>query len=402
MPSFHYQAFDAQGQTVSGTLTAPDEATVRARVREQGLFPTEVALRQEASVGPLLGGGSVSDRDLGATTRLMGTLMGAGFPVVDALDTLVAQTAHPRMRQVLDDVRARVREGAKLSGALSTHDDVFPELYVHMVRAGEASAALEVVLSELADYLEVRSKVRNKLRAALAYPAVMTATGLIIVGFLVAWVVPTMADLLRSGGQELPLITKVLMFLGDLMLNWWWTFPFLVGGAVMGARVALATEGGRRAADAWTLQIPGLGSLVLKMSMARFARLFGVLLRAGVPILTALEIVREVVDNVLLREVLVKARDEVERGAVLADPLRASGLFPPLVCDMVAAGQRSGRLTETLDRLSQGYDAEVESAIETFLALLEPALILVMAGAVSFVVAGVLLPIFEMNNAGGF
>lgn len=402
MPSYRFEALDPGGDKTTGVLTAPDEAAARARVREQGLFPVEITEDSGAArVLPRMRGG-VSDRELAGVTRLLATLLAAGFPVVDALGTLCNQSAHPRLAQTLDDVRTRVQEGGKLSMALEAHRDIFPGLYVQMVRAGETGAALEQVLGELADYLEVRSKVRDKFRAALAYPAVMTLVGTVMLGFLVAWVVPTMADLLKSGDKELPLITQVLMLVGDLLLGYWWAIPFLFFGAWTGARMALATEAGRARADWVALKMPVLGDLVVKMSMARFARLFGVLLSSGVPVLQALEIVQGVVDNVHISGALEKARLEVARGAALADPLRASGLFPPLVVDMVAAGQRSGKLTETLARLSEGYDSEVASAIETLMALLEPILILAMSVAVSFVVAGVLLPIFEMNNLRGF
>lgn len=396
MPVFEYEALSAEGARITGSLSAPDEVVARARIREQGHFPTDLREKSEGDGG--LFAAKVKDRDLAATTRLMATLIGAGFPVVDALETLVKQQANPRLRRVLEDVRIRVREGGKLSGALETHPELFPDLYVQMVRAGETGSALQVVLNELADYLEVRSRVADKLTSALAYPLVMLVVGVAMICFLVAWVVPTMADLLRQGGMQLPMVTRLLMLLGNLLISFWWVLPFLFAGAVAGFRVALGTEGGRSAWDWFLIRSPGLGDLVLKVAMARFARLLGVLLKAGVPILQALEIVREVVQNVHLAAALERTRLEVTKGATLADPLAASGLFPPLVVDMVAAGQRAGKLTETLDRLSAGYDSEVESALETFMALLEPILILVMAVAVSFVVAGVLLPIFEMNN----
>jgi general secretion pathway protein F len=402
MPVFRYQALNESGQKVHGVLNAPNEVTARARVREQGLFPTSLEVGPESRLALPSFGKPVGDRDLAATTRLLATLLAAGFSVVEALSTLSNQSASPHMAQIVRDVRNRVEEGGRLSSGLEAHPEVFPELYIQMVRAGEGSAALFEVLSELADYLEVRSKVRDKLQAALAYPAIMTVVGLGMLAFLVAWVVPTMAELLRSGGRDLPLITTILMFLGDILLGYWWSFPFLGFGGYTALRMYLATESGRDNYHWFLLRAPGLGNLNLKMSMARFSRLFGVLLQAGVPVLQALEIVRGVVDNIHIARVLEQARTEVAKGASISDPLRASGLFPPLVVDMIAAGQRAGKLTETLHRLAEGYDSEVESAIETFMALLEPMLILIMAVAVSFVVAGVLLPIFEMNNLRGF
>lgn len=399
MPSYSYIALNEIGDEVRGDLNAPDERAARARVREQGLFLTSLEEKQESILVAQRG---VSDRDLAAVTRLFGTLLQAGFPVVDALATLGNQSANPYLSRVLEDVRTRVQEGGKLSQALEAHNNIFPELYVHMVRAGETGSALQTVLLELAEYLEKRSKVRNKLYAALAYPMVMTIVGMVMLGFLVSWVVPTMAELLAAGEKELPLITKALMFFGNLLIQWWWTIPFLVFGASVAARMVMATETGVARVHYLALRTPALGDLVHKMIMARFARLFGVLLKSGVPILQALEIVEGVVGNVHIRAALVRARVEVAKGANLSEPLRQSGWFPPLVVDMVGAGQRAGKLTETLDRLSEGYDSEVEAAIETFMALLEPVLIIVMAVAVGFVVAGVLLPIFEMNDMQGF
>lgn len=406
MPVFRYQALDDSGRKVAGVLNAPDLVTARTRVREQGYFPTSVVEGPASERGsmaelPTFGGG-ISDRELAASTRLLGTLIAAGFSVVDALGTLTNQSANPRLSRVLDDVRNRVQEGGRLSSGLEAHPEIYPHLYIQMVRAGEEAAALQEVLNELADYLEVRSKVRDKLQAALAYPAIMTLVGLVMLSFLVAWVVPTMAEVLRSGGKQLPWITRLLMLCGDLLLNWWWAMPFVVFAVFTGTRMYLATEAGRDRFDLLRLRMPGLGDLVVKMSMARFSRLLGVLLKAGVKVLHALEIVQGVVDNVHLARAIEHARTEVAKGSNLADPLRSSGLFPPLVIDMIAAGQRAGKLNETLARLSEGYDSEVEASIETFMALLEPLLILVMAVAVSFVVAGVLLPIFEMNNLRGF
>ena len=403
MPVYRYEALDDRGHKVAGVLTAPDEPSARSRVRDLGHFPTALELgTEDAPVRFGLSRARVSDRDLAGITRLLGTLLGAGFPVVEALGTLANQSSHPGMSEVLDDVRTRVQEGGKLSSGMEAHPEIFPGLYIQMVRAGETGAALEQVLSELAAYLEVRAHVRNKLQAALAYPAIMTLVGTVMLTFLVAWVVPTMADVLTAGGRKLPLITRLLLWGGDLILNWWWTAPFLLFGAITGWRMALATETGRGWADQAALDVPVLGDLTLKMTMARFARLLGVLLSAGVPVLRALEIVQGVVENVHIASALEKARIEVARGASLADPLRSSGLFPPLVVDMIAAGQQSGKLTDTLSRLAEGYDNEVEAALETFMAVLEPILILVMAAAVSFVVAGVLLPIFEMNTMRGF
>lgn len=402
MPVYRYEALNDAGQKVAGVCNAPDEVTARNRVRDQGLFPTSLEEGHETRFELPRFGGVVSDRELAATTRLLATLLAAGFPVVEALTTLTNQSSNPRMSQIVGDVRNRVEEGGKLSSGLEAHPEIFPELYIHMVRAGEGSAALFEVLSELADYLEVRSKVRDKLRAALAYPTIMALVGCAMLGFLVAWVVPTMAELLQSGGKELPLITKILMLLGDILLGYWWSFPFLFLGGSVCLRMYLATEAGRDLYHRLSLDLPGLGSLNQKMSMARFARLFGVLLQSGVPVLQALEIVQGVVDNVHIARALDRARTEVAKGAHIADPLRESGLFPPLVVDMISAGQRAGKLNETLFRLAEGYDSEVEASIETFMALLEPILILVLAAAVSFVVIGVLLPIFEMNNLRGF
>ncbi len=402
MPSFQYKAFDASGNPVSGSMNAPDEATARNRIREQGFFPTELFEGKPSVASTIRFGGGVSDRQLAAMTRLLATLLQAGFSVVDALETLARQSAHPELGRVLQEVQIRVQEGGRLSDGMEAHPGIFPHLYVQMVRAGESGAALEAVLSEIADYLEVRSRVRDKFKAALAYPAIMTLVGTVMLGFLVAWVVPTMAEMLESGGKKLPFITTVLIFVGDLLLGWWWVTPFLAFGFVMAFRMALATEGGRSAWDTLMLRLPVFGDLFTKMSMARFSRLLAVLLGAGVPVLRSLEIVQSVMDNVHLSEALEAARVDVARGANIADSLRTSGLFPPLVVDMIAAGQRSGKLKETLYRLSSGYDSEVESSIELLMALLEPALILIMAVAVSFVVAGVLLPIFEMTNLRGF
>ena len=305
---------------------------------------------------------------------------------------------HP-LGRVLGRVRDRVNEGMALARALEEHPRVFPEVYVNMVGAGEAGGELESVLSRLADMLERRARLGNKVRAAMAYPAFMSLVAAGVVVFLLTFVVPSIAKLFVEMKRTLPWPTVALIAVSDFLRDYLWA----VGAAALTIwglfRLWAATESGRLLRDRWALKVPLFGPLFLKIAVSRFARTLGTLLASGVTILDALDIVKRVTGNACLARTIEDVKQSVRHGDSIANPLRRSGVFPPIVCHLVASGERGGNVEEGLLKVADIYDNEVESSVVALTSLLEPILILVMGLVVGFIVLAILLPVFEINQA---
>jgi general secretion pathway protein F len=337
-------------------------------------------------------------QELALLTRQFATLVKAGLPLMESLSTLIEQMEHARLQRVLTRVRQQVREGRSLTDALQAHPRVFSHIYVNMVRAGEESGTLETVLTRLADYCEGQVRLLRTVQSALTYPLLMVMVASAILIFLLVYVVPQVTQIFSDTGQTLPLMTRILVRCSNVLVVYWWLF--LVGGTVgaLGCIRILQTSQGREWYDRMVLRLPWVGRLLQRLSVARFARTLSTLLASGVPILTALDIVRHVVGNSLLRRALEEARSSVQEGESLAAPLRRSGLFPALLLQMIAVGERSGELEGMLARAAEAYDEEVATALSRFTSLLEPLTILVMGGVVLFIVLAILMPIFEINQ----
>lgn len=398
MALYRYTAIDSAGTSASGRLEAESDTAARDSLRTQGLFPTALDRLESAEPGttaPLMGPGL---RDVALFARQLGTLLEAGFTMVDSLGTIQGQTANGRLFTILGDLKDGVRRGESLSQAMERHDSLFPPMYVSMVLAGEKSGRLPDILARVADYLDRRLRLRNKILVSLAYPALMTLTGAGILVFLVTFIAPTLAEVFVEGERQLPMATLVLMETSRLARVWW---PAALAGLVLGTfllRRWLRTESGTRTWDRLSLKVPLLGPLRTTVAMARFARTLGVLLESGVEVLQAFDITGRVLDNHVLADAVEEARAQVSQGADLAGPLRASGLFPRLLVDMVGAGQKSGRLPQMLIKVADDMDEQVETQLALMTSLVEPLLILAMGAAVGFIVLAVVMPIFEMNR----
>jgi general secretion pathway protein F len=406
MPIYSYKGLTAQGQGVSGVVDADSPKSARLSLRRTGIFPTEVSEERLASpalsVSDTRGIASlferVSAQELALLTRQFATLAGAGLPLVECLSTLIEQMEQPVLKRVLSHVRQQVREGRSLADALRSHPRIFSEIYVNMVRAGEESGALEIVLSRLADYTEGQARLLRTVQSALTYPVLMVFVASAILIFLLAYVVPQVTRLFGETGQVLPLTTRILIGVSSFLASYWWSFLFLgVLTALVGARL-LRTSKGRERCDRILLRLPWVGRLLQRLSVARFARTLSTLLTSGVPILTALNIVTALMSNGLLRRVVEEARTRVQEGESLAAPLKRSGLFPALLIQMIAVGERSGELETMLARAADAYDEEVTTSLARLTSLLEPLTILIMGGVVLFIVMAILLPIFQLNQ----
>ncbi len=408
MALYEFQGLTEAGKTVKGMREADSQKALRELLRKEGVFLTAVhagaaqggrgGKDAQESGGRQFFVGSVKTGDIAIMTRQLATLVGASIPLVEALAALVDQVENPRLRRILSQVRQRVNEGSSLADALADHPKVFSNLYINMVRAGESSSALEIVLNRLADFTESQAKLRSKVMGALAYPAVMVIVAFIIVGILFTTVIPKVTQIFKDMDVALPIYTRVLIWLSEFASNYWYVAIMLAIVTVMGVRAWLRTPNGKLTSDRWQLKLPIIGDLTRLIAMSRFSRTLSTLLSSGVDVLVAMEIVRNIVGNIVLQEVIEKARDRIREGESIAEPLRRSQEFPPMVCHMIAVGERSNQLEEMLRKIADTYDNQVETRVTALTSLLEPIMIVLMGGGVAFVVASILLPILQMNS----
>ncbi|HUM09329.1 MAG TPA: type II secretion system inner membrane protein GspF [Myxococcaceae bacterium] len=421
MPVFEYRGLTPAGKQVKGLLEADSSRSLRQQLKRSGVFLTDVLAEREATaprrangaaavqpkqslgsrdvqLGKLLRGRVNSD-DVAIFTRQLSTLLHAGVTLIEALAALVDQTEKERLKRITSDVRTRVNEGSSLADALGQHGKVFGSLYVNMVRAGEASGALDAVLARLADFTEGQAKLRQKVLGTLIYPVIMTIIGSGILTLLMTVVVPKVTKIFESMKVTLPWTTRLLIFTSNTLADWWWLLlPLLVGGVVVFFRWK-ASPKGRPVWDRFVLRAPVFGSLVRMLSIARFTRTLATLLRSGVPLLTAMDITKNVISNGVLSAVVENARDAIREGESIAGPLKRSGEFPPLVHHMIAIGERSGQLEEMLLNVADSYETQVSVRIGALTALMEPLIIVAMGVAVAFVAFSILMPILQLNTS---
>jgi general secretion pathway protein F len=401
---FEYRGFAADGRTTKGIVDAESARAARAKLRKDGIFPTEV--REEAGARRVVqglrpaarDGKRVSAADLAVTTRQLATLVGAAVPLVESLRALADQVQHPTLKRVVTRVRERVNEGASLADALGEHPRLFSPLYVNMVRSGEASGALDVVLERLSDFTENQARVRNRVVAASLYPVIVVGFGGLILCYLLVAVVPQITQVFADQRVTLPWPTIALLAITDFLRGYWWLLIGVVLLALMALDRYRRTPSGRERLDALWLRLPVFGRLARMTGVARFTRTLATLLGAGVPMLPALGIVANVVTNRVLAGAVEQARTRVAEGDSLSEPLRRSGHFPPIVTHMIAVGEKSGELEAMLKKVADAYDEEVETRVVALTALLQPVLIIGMAGMVLFIVLAILLPIVDMNT----
>ncbi len=404
MPVFAYRGLSAEGRAVNGVVDADSARGARGKLRLLGVFPTEIseetAVRAPISLRDWLPsrGRKMSASDLSLLTRQLSALLSAGVQLVDALGTLSEQSAKPAVKKMLSQVRERVREGSSLADALAAHRQAFSDLYIGMVRAGEAAAALEAVLDRLADYSERQSEFISKVRGALTYPIIMMCVGAAIMGFLVTYVVPQVAMVFKESHAALPLATRILIGLSNVLINYWYLLLAALMGIIAAIVYGMSTARGRRLYDTMLLKAPYLGETMIRIICARFARTLGTLLSSGVQLLPALDAVKGVVTNGLLRDAVETARDSIRAGHGMGDTLKQSGLFPPLLVEMVKVGERSGELERMLDRVADTYEHEVSNSLSQMTTVLEPVMTLTMAAVIVFMMLAVLMPIFQLNQ----
>jgi general secretion pathway protein F len=404
MPVFAYRGLAPNGRTINGVIDADSPRNARGKLRELGIFPTELSPEQAATKAPAAQrwlprfGRRIPATELSLLTRQLSALLGAGVQLVDALGALSDQTSRAVTKRILSQVRESVREGSSLADALAAHPDTFSDLYVGMVRAGEAAGALEAVLDRLAEYSERQSEFISKVRGALTYPIIMMCVGMLIMGFLVSYVVPQVATIFEQQHAVLPLMTRVLIRISDILAGYWFELLLLVAALVAGIVAGLATATGRRIYDVWLLRLPYVGPTVVRVICARFARTLATLLKSGVQLLPSLGAVKRVVTNGLLADAIEQSRESIREGHGMGQTLERSGMFPRLLVEMIKVGERSGDLEQMLERVADNYEREVETSLRQMTTILEPLMTLVMAGLILFMMLAVLLPIFQLNQ----
>ncbi|MBN1613889.1 MAG: type II secretion system inner membrane protein GspF [Deltaproteobacteria bacterium] len=406
MPVYEYTALDEKGRRQKGIVDAAGMAAARQKLREMSVFPTdmkETFSEGKAQTGAEATGGSLFKKaglaEIAVMTRQLATLLKAGLPLVPSLTVLVAQTRHPQLKKTLVQIREEVNEGNSLTGSLSHFPGIFSPFYINMVRAGEASGTLDLILERLADFFENQQALRMKIRAALAYPLLMFLVGSVVLFFLVAFVVPNITRIFGEMHQNLPGITIFLIAVSGFLKTFWWVCLLLLFGLIFGLRYAVTkTDRGRYIFDGMKLKAPLFGPVSQKVAVARFSRTLGTLLQSGVPLLGALEIVRNIMNNRLIADELQSAGKAVEEGQGLAATLAENGLFPPMAIELISVGEQSGTIETMLFRIADAFEKEVEASILIMMSLLEPVMVLTMGLVVGFIVVSILLPIFEMNQ----
>jgi general secretion pathway protein F len=405
MSVFEYVALDAQGHQRKGFVDAPGIAAARQKLREENVYPVEINPAETKKETALSGAlkinilERVSTGEVSAFTRQLSTLLGAGMPLVPSLTILMKQAKNLLLKKSLAQIREQVNEGKSLTDSMSAFPRIFPPFYLNMVRAGEASGTINLVLERLADFSENQQALMNKIRSALAYPIIMFCMGTAVIFLLMTFVVPKITGIFADMNQTLPLVTIILIAMSNFLKSFWWIILILIFAGVAAIKYMTAgTEAGRRLWNGAKLKIPVFGQINRKIAIARFCRTLATLLQSGVPLLAAMEIVRNIVNNVIIGDAIHQAAKDLEEGQGLSGPLTQSGMFPPLVTEMIAVGEQSGTLEKMLNRIAVAYENESQSDITIITSILEPVMILVMGLAVGFIVVSILLPIFEMNQ----
>lgn len=405
MPIYEYKGLNKAGKNVSGMLDAESLAELRQRLQSKGVFVTDVKAGKAGEAATANGEIDlkrmlqfVGLRDIAVLTRQLSTLLKAGIPLVESLSALTEQADKDELKRVLSDVKRQVNEGSGLAAALSGHEKHFSDLYVNMVRAGESSGNLDVVLERLTDFLESQIELRGKIISAMIYPLVMTVVGTGILGFLFAFVVPKITRMFADQQRALPLITKILLLISDIVSNGWFIILPLIAAAIFGFRYWKNSKKGKPQWDRFVLKVPVVGNLVRMIAITRFSNTLGTLLSSGVPLLQALDIVKNILGNTRLIEVIENVRVNVREGESVAQPLKRSGEFPPLVTHMIAIGERTGQLEDMLENVAVNYKQQVDIRIQAATTLLEPLMIVIMGVAVGFIVFAIMLPIIELNQ----
>ena len=396
---FAYKAKDPSGKAVEGNVEAADEKAAMARLRSQRLSVTEM----KAGKGPKQGkkGGKIDNKDVVIFSRQLSTLVSSGVPIVQGLTILSEQAEAPNFRLVLNTLKSDIEAGLSIADGMKKHPNAFTELYVAMIRAGEVGGILDTILERLSAYLEANEALKGKVKSALMYPTVVfSAAGLITI-FLVVFVIPIFKDIFAGFGAELPFITQMLINISDFMRGYilYLIPPLGLGGWLF--KKWMKTPKGERKVDEISLKLPVFGILLKKVAVAKFSRTLGTLIKSGVPILQGLETVAQTAGNRVIEEAINNSQKSIKEGGRISDPLKKSGIFPPMVIQMISVGEETGSLDNMLTKIADFYDTEVDTAVKGLTSMLEPIIMIVLGVVIGTIVIAMFMPMFGLGEMVG-
>jgi type IV pilus assembly protein PilC len=394
MPVFTYKARTVGGESQSGEITASTEADVVGQLRRRRLVV--VSVKEKPKDIKFSIGGRVKTKDLVLFTRQFATMINAGLPLVQSLDILATQQPNKKAAEKIRAVLNDVESGSTLADAMRRHRDFFSEIYVNMVAAGEAGGILDVILLRLAEYLEASEKLKRKVKGAMFYPATVLGFSGLAIAVLLIFVIPTFAGFFESANVPLPLPTRIVMGLSDFLISWWWAVAAVLAGLGWLFRAYRKTPAGRLTTDKLVLRIPILGQVLRKAAIARFSRTLGTLVQSGVPILDGLEITARTAGNRVVEDAVMKSRASIAGGETIAEPLKRSTVFPPMVVQMINVGEQTGGLDDMLSKIADFYDEEVDAAVGALTSIIEPVMIVFLGAIVGGMVVAMYLPIFDI------
>jgi type IV pilus assembly protein PilC len=403
MAVFVWKGRTLAGEAQTGEIESGRQEEALELLRKKRILVTSLRPKSAGASMPRFGGPGVSTKDLAIFTRQFATMISAGLPLVQCLDILAKQASKPSFGKIISETTREVEAGATLSDALGKHKNVFDDLFRNMVAAGEAGGVLDEILMRLATYIEKADALKRKVQSALVYPAVVLTVAMGATAFMLIFIIPTFAKMFMDFGGELPLPTKIVLILSDILVHWWWVAILAMVAGFLTFQRFYATENGQRAVDGFMIRMPILGDVLLKGSVARFTRTLGTLIASGVPILGGLEITARTAGNKVISEAIMSARASIREGETVAAPLKASNVFPPMVTQMIAVGEQTGALDEMLTKIAVFYEQEVDTAVDTLTSIIEPVMIVIMGGIVGGMVVAMYLPMFKLINvvAGG-
>ncbi len=402
MAQYKYTAKTVAGKTVEGLIDAPVQRAAADKLRSQRftvMSLNEVKASNEnvlSRINPFKKG--VSSKDLVIFSRQLATLVSAGVPIVQGLNILSEQIQSPVFRQVISAIRTDIESGIAIADAMKKQPKAFSELYVSMIRAGETGGVLDAILERLSAYLEAAEELRGKVKGAMVYPLVISGVAGAVTLFLLIVVIPTFKNVFASFGSELPLPTRILLSASDFLRHNFMYLMIIPAGLFVGLKKWHKTEKGCTAIDRQMIRLPVFGDLLKKVAVSKFTRTLGTLIKSGVPILQALDTVAKTSGNKVVEGAIMKARESIREGEKIADPLKASGIFPPMVIQMISVGEETGNLEIMLTKIADFYDQEVDTAVKALTSLIEPVIICVMGVVIGSIVICMFLPIFQMSS----
>jgi len=398
MPVFAYAGKARGGKSVTAEITADNRDAAIDQLRSQGVTVTTIEEKKKKAVEKKQ---KVTDKDIVIFTRQFATMIGAGLPLVQCLDILSSQSDNKTFGRLIGDVKADVESGTTFADALKKHPKVFTSLYSNMVQAGEVGGALDVTLIRLAAQLEKAAKLKAQIKSAMVYPTAIVGVAIIVVSVLMVFVIPIFAKMFTDFGGTLPAPTQFVIGASEFMQKYIVLIVAAAGGGIWGLKKYYETPPGRIQIDTLMLKLPVAGDLIRKISVAQFTRTFGTLLQSGVPIMEGLEIVARIAGNKIVENAILDARSSVGEGKTLSEPLGKTGVFPPMVVQMINVGEATGALDVMLGKIADFYDEEVDAAVSALTALLEPMLMVFLGTVIGFIVIAMYLPIFKMASVVG-